>query len=68
VVAITLSVLAHEGLCPVRGKKTGFTMQSQKLLVAALLLVMSIGLGGCFHHAQAVAAEPLPLPVTKPLK
>jgi hypothetical protein len=50
------------------GKERGFTMQNHRLFVAALLLAMSIGLGGCFHHAQAVAAEPLPPPVTKPLK
>jgi hypothetical protein len=50
------------------GKKRGFTMKNHRLFVAALLLAMSIGLGGCFHHAQAVAAEPLPPPVIKPLK
>ena len=59
---------ANKGLCPCPGKKRGFTMQNHRLFVAALLLVISIGLGGCFHHAQAVAAEPLPPPVTKPLK
>ncbi len=37
-------------------------------VVAFLLLTLSLGLGGCFHHAQAVAAEPLPPPVSHPLK
>ena len=32
------------------GQKNG-VMQNHRLFVAALLLVMSIGLGGCFHHA-----------------
>jgi hypothetical protein len=43
-------------------------MYIRKLVAAALLLAMSLGLGGCFHHQQAVAAEPLPPPVSKPLK
>ena len=34
----------------------------------SLFLALSLGLGGCFHHAQAVAAEPLPPPVSHPLK
>ena len=59
--------------CPVKlaraGPKNGdFIMHTPKLLVAALLLALSLGLGGCFHHAQAVAAEPLPPPVSHPLK
>jgi hypothetical protein len=41
-------------------------MNARKLVAAALLLAMSLGLGGCFHHQQAVAAEPLPPPVSKP--
>ena len=41
-------------------------MHARKLVVAALLLSVSIGLGGCFHHGQAVAAEPLPPPVSHP--
>jgi len=36
-------------------------------VVAALLLAISLGLGGCFHHNQAVYAEPLP-PPNHPLK
>jgi hypothetical protein len=33
------------------------------------LMAASIALGGCFHHQQAVYAEPLPPPVsTPPLK
>jgi hypothetical protein len=43
-------------------------MHAHKLVAAALLLAMSLGLGGCFHHRQVVAAEPLPPPVSKPLK
>ena len=38
-------------------------MHTRKLVVAFLLIALSLGLGGCFHHAQAVAAEPLPPPV-----
>jgi hypothetical protein len=58
--------VSHQGsLLGIGQKKRGFTMQNHRLFVAALLVVMSIGLG---HHAQAVAAEPLPPPVTKPLK
>jgi hypothetical protein len=37
-------------------------------VVAALLLAISLGLGGCFHHNQAVYAEPLPPPSNHPLK
>jgi hypothetical protein len=48
--------------------KTGIHYAARKLVAAALLLAMSLGLGGCFHHRQAVAAEPLPPPVSKPLK
>jgi hypothetical protein len=36
------------------------------LVIAALLFVVSLGLGGCFHHRQAIAAEPLPPPVSQP--
>ncbi|MGB0055378.1 MAG: hypothetical protein WBQ20_01180 [Methyloceanibacter sp.] len=43
-------------------------MHTRKLVVAFLLVALSLGLGGCFHHAQAVAAEPLPPPVSHPLK
>jgi hypothetical protein len=41
---------------------------ARMLIFGALLIGVSLGLGGCFHHAQAVTAEPLPPPVTKPLK
>ena len=41
-------------------------MQVRKAVVAALLLTVSLGLGGCFHHGQAVYAEPLPPPVSHP--
>jgi hypothetical protein len=53
-----------------RSQKNGdFVMHAHKFVVAAMLLAVSIGLGGCFHHAQAVAAEPLPPPVSHhPLK
>jgi hypothetical protein len=41
-------------------------MHARKLVAAALLLAMSLGLGGCFHHRQAVASMPLPPPVSQP--
>jgi hypothetical protein len=41
---------------------------ARKLIAGALLIGVALGLGGCFHHAQAVTAEPLPPPVSKPLK
>jgi hypothetical protein len=34
------------------------------IIVAAVLMVL-LPLGGCFHHAQAVAVEPLPTPPIK---
>jgi hypothetical protein len=37
-------------------------------VVAALLIAIALGLGGCFHHNQAIYAEPLPPPSTHPLK
>ena len=40
----------------------------RKLIAGALLVGVALGLGGCFHHNQAVYAEPLPPPVSKPLK
>jgi hypothetical protein len=43
-----------------------FVMHVHTLVVAALLLTVSFGLGGCFHHRQAVAAEPLPPPMSQP--
>jgi hypothetical protein len=51
-----------------RAQNGDFIMHTRKLVVAFLLLALSLGLGGCFHHAQAVAAEPLPPPVSHPLK
>jgi len=51
-----------------RAQNGEFIMHTRKLVVASLLLALSLGLGGCFHHAQAVAAEPLPPPVSHPLK
>ena len=41
---------------------------ARKLIAGALLIGVALGLGGCFHHAQAVTAQPLPPPVSKPLK
>ena len=41
---------------------------ARKLIAGALLVGVAFGLGGCFHHNQAVYAEPLPPPVSKPLK
>jgi len=51
-----------------RAQNGDFIMHTRKLVVAFLLIALSLGLGGCFHHAQAVAAEPLPPPVSHPLK
>jgi hypothetical protein len=51
-----------------RAQNGDFIMHTRKLVVASLLLTLSLGLGGCFHHVQAVAAEPLPPPVSHPLK
>ena len=41
---------------------------ARKLIAGALLVGVALGLGGCFHHNEAVYAEPLPPPVSKPLK
>jgi hypothetical protein len=60
-------VLSGE-VCSRRAQNGDFIMYAPKLVVAGLLLALSLGLGGCFHHAQAVAAEPLPPPVSHPLK
>ena len=52
-----------------RARNGDFIMHARKLVVAALLLSVSLGLGGCFHHGQAVVAEPLLPPVSHhPLK
>jgi hypothetical protein len=37
-------------------------MYTRSVLVAALLMAASLGLGGCFHHGQTYMAEPLPPP------
>ena len=34
--------------------------------VALAILASSVVLAGCFHHRQAVYAEPLPQPVSNP--
>lgn len=34
-----------------------------RMLLALAILATSLMLGGCFHHDQAVYAEPLPPPV-----
>ena len=31
------------------------------LIACAIIVTATIGLGGCFHHDQAVTAEPLKL-------
>jgi hypothetical protein len=31
------------------------------LIVCAILITAAVGLGGCFHHAQAVTQQPLKL-------
>jgi hypothetical protein len=39
-----------------------------RTVVALAILAASIALGGCFHHRQAVVAEPLPPASHPPLK
>jgi hypothetical protein len=43
-------------------------MSTRSVLIAALLLAASLGLGGCFHHQQVYVAEPLPPLSHPPLK
>jgi hypothetical protein len=38
-----------------------------RIIITLAGLAISLALGGCFHHQQAVAAEPLP-PAHQPLK
>jgi hypothetical protein len=37
-----------------------------RIVVALAILASSVVLAGCFHHRQAVYAEPLPPPVSNP--
>jgi hypothetical protein len=37
-----------------------------RTIVALAILASSVALAGCFHHRQAVYAEPLPPPVSNP--
>jgi hypothetical protein len=37
-----------------------------RTVVALAILATSVMLAGCFHHRQAVYAEPLPPPVVNP--
>jgi uncharacterized lipoprotein YajG len=37
-----------------------------RTVVALAILASSVILAGCFHHRQAVYAEPLPPPVSNP--
>jgi hypothetical protein len=37
-----------------------------RTVVALAILASSVVLAGCFHHRQAVYAEPLPPPVSNP--
>jgi hypothetical protein len=39
-----------------------------RIILALALLGASLALSGCFHHNQAVYAEPLPPPAHPPLK
>ena len=41
---------------------------ARKLIAGALLAGVALGRRAGFHHNQAVYAEPLPPPVSKPLK
>jgi len=36
-----------------------------RAIVLAVVLAAFLPLGGCFHHTQAVAVEPLPTPSIK---
>jgi hypothetical protein len=59
------------GYCSIAEFKYGgfhIMYYARKLIAGALLVGVALGLGGCFHHNQAVYAEPLPPPVSKPLK
>jgi uncharacterized lipoprotein YajG len=37
-----------------------------RTIVTLAILASSVMLAGCFHHGQAVYAEPLPPPVSNP--
>jgi hypothetical protein len=39
-----------------------------RIILALALLGAALSLSGCFHHNQAVYAEPLPPPAHPPLK
>jgi hypothetical protein len=36
-----------------------------RVIILSAILAALLPLGGCFHHAQAVAVEPLPTPPIK---
>jgi hypothetical protein len=51
-------------------KRKGSTLggSPMRIILALALLGASLSLSGCFHHNQAVYAEPLPPPAHPPLK
>ena len=52
------------------GKVKGATFggSPMRIILALALLGASLSLSGCFHHNQAVYAEPLPPPAHPPIK
>jgi hypothetical protein len=36
-----------------------------RIIIVSTILAVFLPLGGCFHHTQAVAVEPLPTPPIK---
>ena len=49
-------------------KGSTFGGSAMRIIVALALLGASLSLSGCFHHNQAVYAEPLPPPAHPPIK
>jgi hypothetical protein len=45
--------------CQIQATKGELIMRA--LIVCAIVITAAVGLGGCFHHAQAVTQQPLKL-------
>jgi hypothetical protein len=45
--------------CQIQATQGGLAMRA--LIVCAIVITAAVGLGGCFHHAQAVTQQPLKL-------
>jgi hypothetical protein len=45
------------------GKKRGLI--HARVMACAIIITAAVGLGGCFHHEQAVTAEPMAHPPLK---